>query len=185
MRRSAGRWWSARAASGPAIIAATIAMPTLRSVTMISSEKRPERSRSNRPATICDGGIIVKAVMTPVRHSSSSSAAPPTSTTLRIAAALIVTAARSRSHSRVPELAHAAGELRRICTREFAQAHEAERVVDCGAHLLCGPPFLPQAECNVVVHGQPREARVFLEHYADAVGHFTGDGPAFECDRSG
>ena len=80
-------------------------------------------------------------------------------------------------------LAHAAGELRRIGIGEFAQAHEADGVIDAPRGLGRFEAGAAQAERDIVVHAEPRQRGVFLEHDADAVRH-AGNRLALEDNRA-
>ena len=79
-------------------------------------------------------------------------------------------------------LAHAARELCGIGSAKIGESHERDGVVDAGERLVGGDARVFQTERDVVVHGQPRKARVLLEHDADTVGNAAFDSGAFEYD---
>ena len=84
-------------------------------------------------------------------------------------------------------LAHAAGKLRRIGLGEVRKPHEGERVVDAPLDLGARHAAPAQAEGDVVPNVEPEEARVLLEHGADAVGDRASERLAVErrtCRRS-
>ena len=77
-------------------------------------------------------------------------------------------------------LAHAAGKLRGKSTREVLEAHEGDGMADPALDLSFVGAAAAQAEGDIVPHREPRKTRVFLEHDADAVGHFARYGLTFE-----
>ena len=151
----------------------------------IVSRKRPGRAdiTPTRSASIAASSseCVISSTVAPVSRQTRNSSSP-------ISSRVCWSSAPNGSSSRMRRgphhqgardahaLPHAAGELRGVGGAEVAQPHQLDRVAHPPVDLSRGDARLAQAEADIRLHRQPREARILLEHHADAVRHAVDRG---------